>query len=96
MKGFKKFIEEDHGRDAKSLGGDGGHGNQYGRWGQEPVHMGVHRIEDPNVLQRLNAHIGLINTREYIDPRSALEHVQNALMRLGYHFDYNLDEMPNE
>ncbi len=96
MKGFKEFIEEDHGRDAKSLGGDGGHGNQYGRWGQEPVHMGVHRIEDPNVLQRLNAHIGLVNTREYIDPRSALEQVQNALMRLGYHFDYNMTEMPNE
>jgi hypothetical protein len=96
FKGFKEFIEEDHGRDAKSLGGDGGAQNQYGRWGQEPVHLGVHRIEDPNVLQRLNAHVGLVNTREYIDPRSALEHVQNALMRLGYHFEYNLNDMPNE
>ncbi len=95
FKGFKEFIEEDH-RGVKSLGGDGGAQNQYGRWGQEPVHMGVHRIEDPNVLQRLNAHVGLVNTREYIDPRSALEHVQNALMRLGYHFDYNLNDMPNE
>ena len=98
MKTFKEFMSEDRGpgRDAKSLGGDGGSQNQYGRWGQEPVHMGVHRIEDPNVLQRLNAHVGLINTREYIDPLSALEHVQNALMRLGYHFDYNMNEIPNE
>ncbi len=96
FKSFKKFIDEDCGRDAKSLGGDGGAQNQYGRWGQEPVHLGVHRIEDPNVLQRLNAHVGLVNTREYIDPRSALEHIQNALMRLGYQFEYNLDTLPHE
>lgn len=96
MKSFKEFMSEDGTRGIKSLGGDGGAQNQYGRWGQEPVHMGVHRIEDPNVLQRLNAHVGLVNTREYIDPRSALEHVQNALMRLGYHFDYNINELPNE
>lgn len=91
MKKFKDFIRES---DLISLGGSAS--NRTGRWGQEPVHMGVHRIEDPNVLQRLNAHVGLVNTREYIDPRSALEHVQNALMRLGYHFDYNLNDMPNE
>lgn len=95
MKSFKEFMTE-NGAHAKSLGGDGGAQNQYGRWGQEPVHLGVHRIEDPNVMQRLNAHVGLINTREYIDPRSALEHVQNALMRLGYHFEYNMNEIPNE
>lgn len=96
FKSFKQFIDEDCGRDAKSLAGDGGAQNQYGRWGQEPVHLGVHRIEDPNVLQRLNAHVGLVNTREYIDPRSALEHIQNALMRLGYQFEYNLDTLPSE
>ena len=95
MKSFKEFMTENGGH-VKSLGGDGGAQNQYGRWGQEPVHMGVHRIEDPNVMQRLNAHVGLVNTREYIDPRSALEHVQNALMRLGYHFEYNLNDIPNE
>ncbi len=96
FKSFRQFIDEDCGRDAKSLGGDGGAQNQYGRWGQEPVHLGVHRIEDPNVLQRLNAHIGLVNTKEYIDPLSALEHIQNALMRLGYQFEYNLNTLPNE
>ncbi len=96
MKGFKEYMQEDGTRGIKSLGGDGGSQNQYGRWGQEPVHVGIHRIENPQALQRLNAHIGLINTREYIDPLSALEHLQNALMRLGYHFEYNMDVTPSE
>lgn len=91
MKKFSEYIREDG---VKSLGGDNGAQNQYGRWGQEPVHMGVHRIEDPNVLQRLNSHIGIINTREYIDPVAALEHLQNALMRLGYLFEYDLNALP--
>lgn len=95
MKKFSEYINEsDNIRGIKSLGGDGGSQNQYGRWGQEPVHMGVHRIEDPNVLQRLNAHIGIINTREYIDPVAALEHLQNALMRLGYLFEFDRNSVP--
>lgn len=91
MKSFKEHLRE-NGDSLKSLGGSAT--NQYGRWGQEPVHLGVHRIEDPQVLQSLNAHIGLVNTREYIDPLAALEHVQNALGRLGYQFQYNANQLP--
>lgn len=93
LKSFKEHLKE-CGDSIRSLGGSAN--AQTGRWGQEPVHLGIHRLEDPRVLQSLNAHIGTVNTREYIDPLAALEHVQNALMRIGYQFQYNADQLPQQ
>ena len=38
-------------------------------------------------IEALNSYIGAIGEHEYMHPRVAIEHIQENLSKLGYHFD---------
>ena len=38
-------------------------------------------------IEALNSYIGAIGEHEYMNPRVAIEHIQENLSKLGYHFD---------
>ena len=44
-------------------------------------------IKNPDVLQQLNAHVGMIGKREYINPKGALLQLQGKLATIGLTFD---------
>lgn len=44
-------------------------------------------IRNPDVLEQLNAHIGMIGKREYINPKGAILQLQGKLATIGLTFD---------
>lgn len=44
-------------------------------------------IKNPDVLEQLNAHIGMIGKREYINPKGAILQLQGKLATIGLTFD---------
>ena len=38
-------------------------------------------------IEALNSYVGAIGEHEYMNPRVAIEHIQENLSKLGYHFD---------
>ena len=53
--------------------------------------IGVHNIQDPKVLERVNAFVGSIAGQEYLNPKAALEQLASKLKTLG--LDMNIPEM---
>ena len=53
--------------------------------------IGVHNIQDPKVLQRVNGFVGSIANQEYLNPKAALEQLASKLKTLG--LDMNIPEM---
>ena len=45
--------------------------------------IGVHNIQDPKVLERVNGFVGSIANREYLNPKAALEQLASKLKTLG-------------
>ena len=76
MKTFKQHIKE-HG-----TGGDG-----VGTTGfQNPIEdgsIGVHNIHEPAVIERVNAFVGSIADKEYIQPEAALSQLEARLGSIG-------------
>lgn len=50
---------------------------------------GVHRIENPEQLQRLKAFLNAFSGREYLEPRAALSLLRVKLNLAGLDFEYN-------
>lgn len=50
---------------------------------------GVHRVEDKEQLQRLNAFLQAFASREYLEPRAALSLLRVKLNLAGLDFDFN-------
>jgi hypothetical protein len=48
--------------------------------------MGAHNIENPEVLKQVNAFVGAIADREYINPTHAINELKEKLSRLGLSF----------
>jgi hypothetical protein len=57
---------------------------------------GVHRIEDPEQLSRLNAFLNAVSSREFLDPKGALFQIKNKLNMAGYDFECNPQEKSYE
>ena len=49
--------------------------------------MSLNDIRNPEVLEQLNAHVGMIGQREYINPKGALLQLQGKLASIGLTFD---------
>ena len=45
--------------------------------------IGVHNIQDADVLKRVNAFVGSIAEREYIKPQFAIDELKEKLTRIG-------------
>ena len=45
--------------------------------------IGVHNIQDPKVLERVNGFVGSIANQEYLNPKAALEQLASKLKTLG-------------
>ena len=45
--------------------------------------IGVHNIQDPKVLERVNAFVGSIANQEYLNPKAAMEQLASKLRTLG-------------
>ena len=57
---------------------------------------GVHRIEDPEQLSRLNAFLTAVAQREFLDPKGALFQIKNKLNMAGYDFQCDPQEKAYE
>ena len=53
--------------------------------------IGVHNIQDPKVLERVNGFVGSIANQEYLNPKAALEQLASKLKTLG--LDMNIPVM---
>ena len=83
MKTFKQHIKEGHGGYAGDAAGVGVETSN----SVEDSNIGVHNIENKNVLERVNAFVGAIADREYINPEQALSELAEKLSRLGLTMD---------
>ena len=43
-------------------------------------------INDDSVIEQLNAYVGSIGIREYLNPEAAVNELRQKLMRIGLHF----------
>ena len=80
MKTFKQHIKEE--------------GEGIGTHDQNAIEdgsIGVHNVHDPDVLKRLNAFVGSISMKEYLNPQQAVDELKNKLMRIGLNFDLTLE-----
>ena len=76
MKTFKQHIKEE--------------GEGVGTHDQNSVEdgsIGVHNVHDPDVLKRVNAFVGSISMKEYLNPQQAVDELKNKLMRIGLNFE---------
>ena len=75
MKTFKQKLQEWNDVDAGSV---------------EDSSIGVHNIQDSEVLSRVNAFVGALADREYINPGAAINNLQQNLHRIGLDFKEQL------
>ena len=73
MKTFKQHIKE---------GGSYGVGTPH-QTSVEDGSMGAHNIHEPAILQRVNAFVGSIADKEYIQPQAALSQLEARLTSIG-------------
>ena len=79
MKTFKQKLQEWNDVDAGSV---------------EDSSIGVHNIQDSEVLSRVNAFVGALADREYINPNAAINNLQQNLHRIGLDFKEQLRKDP--
>jgi|3_EtaG_2_1085321.scaffolds.fasta_scaffold46797_2 hypothetical protein len=58
-------------------------------------HYGVHRIDNPEQLSRLNAFLSAIGEREFLDPNGAVVQMKTKLNMAGYDFDCDVQNGPH-
>ena len=80
MRSFKQHIKESHYEgDAQGVG-------TMDQNSVEDSRIGVHNIENPEVLKQVNAFVGSIADREYINPDHAISQLREKLARIGLSF----------
>ena len=80
MKTFKQHIREE--------------GEGIGTHDQNSVEdgsMGVHNVHNPDVLKRVNAFVGSVAMKEYLNPQQAVDELKNKLMRIGVKFEATIE-----
>ena len=62
--------------------------NQFVKEGSEPVDgdMMLGDLTSDAVIERLNAYVGAVADREYLNPEKAVSEMRQKLMRVGLHF----------
>jgi hypothetical protein len=81
MRSFKQHIKEAHYEgDAQGVGTTDNNNSV------EDSRIGVHNIENPEVLKQVNAFVGSIADKEYINPDHAISQLREKLARLGLSF----------
>jgi len=76
MKTFKQHIKEA----MFPLGvNTDGHDGQYVGDGV----AGLYNIQDPDILKKVNAYVGSIADKEYLNPQAAVEQLRNNLNKIG-------------
>ena len=53
--------------------------------------MGVHNVHNPDVLKRVNAFVGSVAMKEYLNPQQAVDELKNKLMRIGLYFEATIE-----
>ena len=71
MKTFKKYVQEHMSVGTPEVNS------------VEDGSIGVHNIHDPKILERVNAFVGSIAEKEYINPTAAVEQLANKLKTIG-------------
>lgn len=85
MRTFKQHIKEGH------YAGDAqGVGTEVSNNSVEDSRIGAHNIENPEVLNKVNAFVGAIADREYINADLAISELREKLSRIGLTFDNNV------
>lgn len=80
MRSFKQHIKESHYEgDAQGVGTSTQNSVEDSR-------IGAHNIENPEVLKQVNAFVGSIADREYINPNQAINELKEKLSRIGLSF----------
>ena len=79
MKTFKQHVKEGY-TQAKYGAGNVGAATANS---VEDSALGPHNIQDPDVLQRVNAFVGSIAEREYLKPQFAVDELREKLQRIG-------------
>lgn len=80
MKSFKQHIKEGHyAGDSQGIG-------TATQNSVEDSRMGAHNIENADVLRQVNAFVGAIGDREYINPGHAINELREKLSRIGLSF----------
>ena len=82
MKTFKQHVKEGH-MQAKYGAGNVGSATSNS---VDDSALCAHNIQDPDVLQRVNAFVGSIADCEYINPQAAMEQLANKLATIGLSF----------
>jgi len=75
MKTFKQHVKEGH--------YEGGQVGSTTSNSPEDSALGVHNIQDADVLKTVNAFVGSIAEREYINPQHAVDELREKLGRVG-------------
>ena len=65
------------------LAGDGHSQNPTG----DGTDLSLNDIKNAEILKQLNAHVGMIGVREYVNPKGALLQLQGKLATIGLEFD---------
>jgi hypothetical protein len=81
MRSFKQHIKE-----ARYEGDAQGVGTTDNNNSVEDSRIGIHNIENPEVLKQVNAFVGSIADKEYINPDHAISQLREKLARLGLSF----------
>ena len=80
MRSFKQHIKENnYAGDAQGVG-------TMDQNSSEESRIGAHNIESPEVLKQVNAFVGSIADREYINPNHAINELKEKLSRIGLSF----------
>ena len=101
-KEYEDFEEDLIGEEMKTLKQHISEGYKQGKYGAgnvgtpevnsvEDGSIGVHNIQDPKVLERVNAFVGSIANQEYLNPKAAMEQLASKLKTLG--LDMTIPEM---
>ena len=81
MRTFKQHIKE-----SGYKGDAAGVGTQGMENSVEDGKIGAHNIENPEVLEKVNAFVGSIADMEYINPEHAISELREKLSRVGLSF----------
>ena len=79
MKTFKQHVKEGMDRGKYGAGNVGVETSD----AVEDSVLGVHNIQDPDVLKRVNAFVGSVADCEYIKPQFAFDKLKEKLERIG-------------
>ena len=75
MKTYKQHVNE-HSYNGGQVGADSSNSIEDGS-------IGAHNIQDAAVLQKVNAFVGSIAEREYLQPQFAVDELREKLQRIG-------------